>query len=79
MVVVRGVSSDKTSVALAVTILSRNTFAAVGTQAGFAIVAATAVAGVPSDAGFTRAYAMGAIGAALTLLFALALPGRRAW
>jgi MFS family permease len=78
MVVVRSVGSDKTSVAIAVTILSRNTFAAVGTQAGFAIVAATAVAGaLPTDAGFTRAYVMGAIGAGVTLILALALPGRR--
>jgi hypothetical protein len=76
MVVVRNVGRDKTSVALAVTILSRNTFAAVGTQAGFAIVAATAVAGVPGGGGFTRAYAMGAIGAGVTLLLALTLPGR---
>ena len=77
MVVVRSVGADKTSVALAVTILSRNTSAAVGTQAAFAIVAATAVAGgLPGDAGFTRAYLMGAIGAGATLLLALTLPGR---
>jgi MFS family permease len=76
-VVIHGVSADKTSIAIAVNIVIRNTAAAVGAQVAVAIVTAAGVIGrFPADSGYTRAFVMGAVGAGVLLLASAFLPGR---
>jgi MFS family permease len=78
-VVIHGASADKTSVAVAVNIVVRNTAAAVGAQVAVAIVtAAGVIGGFPADSGYTQAFVMGAVGACVLLLASAFLPGRAA-
>ena len=68
---------QSSGVAAAVVVTVRITGTAVGVQAAFAVLAAAGlVASFPAPAGFTRAFVMGAIGAAATLGAAAFLPGR---
>jgi MFS family permease len=65
-------------VAAAVNATMRTTGTAVGVQAAFTVIAAAGVVGsFSAGAGFTRAFVMGAIGAAATLVASAFLPGRR--
>jgi MFS family permease len=76
-VVVRRAPRDKTSVAVAVMVVSRNTAVSIGAQVAFALVAgAGVVAGFPAEAGYTRAFVLAAAGAVVTLLASLLVPGR---
>jgi MFS family permease len=77
-VVIRGASSDKTGIAIAVMVIFRNTAVSVGVTVAFVIIAGAGLAGeYPADSGFTRVFAMAAGGAGLMLLASLLLPGRR--
>jgi MFS family permease len=69
--IVRGADTDKTAVALAVNVVERNTAAALGTQVAFAIVAGAGA----TVSGFEWTFAMGAIGAFVTLCTAALLSG----
>jgi MFS family permease len=76
-VVMNRSSSDKTSVAMAVNIVARNTAAAVGGQVSVAIVtAAGLVGGFPAGTGYTRAFLVSAIVAGALLLSSAFLPRR---
>jgi MFS family permease len=78
-VVIRGASTDKTSVAVAVNLVVRNTALAVGAQVAFAMIeGAGIVDGLPAEVGFDRIFVVGVIGACLTLATAVLLPRRRA-
>ena len=78
VVVMRSVAAGTSGVAAAVLATMRITGTAVGVEAAFAVLAAAGLAGAfPAGAGFTRAFVMGAIGAAATLVAAAFLPGRR--
>lgn len=75
-VVMRNVAPDASGVAAGVVVTMRITGTAVGVQAAFAVIAAAGVVGsFSSEAGFTRAFVMGALGAGATLLAAAFLPG----
>jgi MFS family permease len=75
--VMLSVGPDTSGVAAAVNGTMRSTGTAIGAQAAFALIAAAGVVGsVSADAGFTRAFLMGAIGAAATLVAGAFLPGR---
>jgi MFS family permease len=77
-VVMRSAATESSGVAAAVVVTARITGTAVGVQAAFAVIAAAGlVESFPASAGFTRAFEMGAIGAAATLAAAAFLPGRR--
>jgi MFS family permease len=76
-VVVRAASSDKTGVAVAVNVLSRNTAVSVGAQAAFAVIVGAGTArDLPVESGYTRALVMGAAGACFALVASALLPGR---
>jgi MFS family permease len=76
-VVMRSAATESSGVAAAVVVTVRITGTAVGVQAAFAVIAAAGLVGSsPAPAGFTRAFAMGAIGAAATVAAAAFLPGR---
>jgi MFS family permease len=76
-VVIRGSSTDKTGVAIGVNVVIRNTSAAVGTQVAFAVLSGAGLVGAfTAESGFTRAFVLGAVGAALLLLAATLMPGR---
>lgn len=78
-VVIRGSSTDKTGIALAVTVVARNTAVSVGVAAGFAIIdGAGVVDSFPAESGFTRVFVMGAVGTALALLASAFMPARTA-
>jgi AAA ATPase domain len=78
-VVIRGASIDKTTVAIAVNVVMRNTAVAVGVSVAFAIIIGAGLAGeFPADSGYTGAFVMGAVGAGATLLAAALLHGRTA-
>jgi EmrB/QacA subfamily drug resistance transporter len=78
-VVVRGASLDKTSIAAGVNAVIRTTASAVAGAAAAAIITGAATAGpFPAEAGYTRAFVMGAIAAAGGLLASGLLPGRAA-
>jgi hypothetical protein len=77
-VVIRGSDVEKTGIALAVTVVMRNTAVSVGVAAAFAIVEGAGLAGAfPADTGFVRVFVIGAIGAAAALVMAFTMPGRR--
>jgi MFS family permease len=77
-VVVRSASTDKTGVAVSVMVVIRNTAASVGAQVSFALVTgAGVVAGFAAESGYTRAFALGAVGALVTLATASFMPGRQ--
>ena len=76
-VVRRRVTPDRSGVAAGVVVTMRITGTVVGVQAAFAAISAAGIAGAsPAEAGFTRAFAIGALGAAATLAAAASLPGR---
>jgi MFS family permease len=76
-VVLRNTASDKTGVGVAVPVVVRNTAVTVGLAAAFAIVEAAGLTGMfTSETGFTRVFAMGALGAAVTLATSALMPGR---
>ena len=75
LVTIRGVGKDKTSVAIAVNVVGRNTSSALGTQIAFVVITA---AGVAVESGYNRVFVIGAMGAGITLLSAVLLPGRAA-
>jgi len=76
-VVIRSSDTDKTGIALAVTVVVRNTAVSVGLAAAFAIIeAAGLVGGFPADAGFTGAFVMGAVGTTAALVLSTVMPGR---
>jgi hypothetical protein len=76
-VVICGASVDKTSVAVAVNLVVRNTALAVGVQFAFAIIENAGVAGhLPAESGFTRVFLVGLIGACVTLVASWIMPGR---
>ena len=76
-VVIRGSSPDKTGVAIGVNVVIRNTSAAVGTQVAFAILTgAGLVGGFTAESGFTRAFVLGAVGAAVAVAASALLPAR---
>lgn len=78
-VVVHGVGPDKTSIAVAVNIVIRNTAAAVGAQVAVAIITAAGLTGgIPADSGYSRAFAMGAAGAVALMFASARLPGKSA-
>jgi MFS family permease len=75
--VMRSVGPGTSGVAAAVNGTMRVTGQGIGAQAAFAVIAAAGVVGsFSTGAGFTRAFVMGAIGAAATLVAAAFLPGR---
>jgi hypothetical protein len=64
-------------VAAAVNVVIRNTSVSIGAQVAFAIVAAAGLSGgFPAEAGYTRAFLMGALGAAATLVVSAVMPAR---
>jgi MFS family permease len=76
-VVLRSTERDKTGVGVAVPVVLRNTAVSVGLAAGFAVIEGAGVTGVfQSEAGFTRAFAMGAVGATVALATSALMPGR---
>ena len=75
--VVRSARHDQTSIAVAANVVVRNTSVSIGTQVGFAIVAAApVVAGFPAESGYTNVFWMGAAGAGVLLASSLLLRGR---
>jgi MFS family permease len=76
-VVARDASTDKTAIALAVNSIARTTTVAVGAQVTFALIADAGLEGAfPAEAGYARAFLMGAVGAGFALLASARLPGR---
>jgi len=76
--VMRSVAPDSAGVGAAVTVTMRNIGVAIGAQAAFAVITGVGLTGrFPSESGFTRAFAMGAIGAGAMLIAAAFLPGKR--
>jgi len=78
-VIMRSASVDKTSVAIGVMVVFRNTAVSTGVTVAFVLIAAAGYSGeFVNDAGYTWAFVMCAGGAAVTLLASALLPGRRA-
>lgn len=76
-VVLRSSGTDKTGVAVAIAFVMRNTAVSLGVAAAFAIIdGAGLVGGFPADGGFTRAFGMGAAGAAVGFVASAFMPGR---
>jgi MFS family permease len=76
-VVVRSAPADRTSIAVAVNAVTRNTAVAIGAQVAFAIIAGAELVGAfPVESGYTWAFAMGGVGAALLLLASTLMPSR---
>jgi hypothetical protein len=76
-VVIRSAAPDSTSVAVAVTAVTRNTAVAIGAQVAFAIIAGADVAWTfPVESGYTWVFAMGGVGAALLMLTSTLMPDR---
>ncbi len=78
-VVVRSVSADKTAVGIAVNVVARAVAVSIGAHVAFAIIIGAGLVGpFPAESGYTRAFLMGAAGAALVLCASALLPGREA-
>jgi predicted MFS family arabinose efflux permease len=78
-VVLRTSSEEATGVAVAIAVVMRNVAVALGVAVAFAIIdGAGVVAGFPAEDGFRKAFAMGAVGAAVASLSAAFMPGRPA-
>jgi len=76
--IVEAVGEHETGEATGVNTIMRNIGASLGSQVGASIIAAHAGAGgLPSNEGFTLAFLVGAGGAAVAGLCALAIPRRR--
>ena len=79
VVVLQRASADKSTIAVSVTAIFRNTGVSVGVTAAFAVIAAAGFTGeFRSESGYTAALVMAAVGAFGTLLASLTLPGRAA-
>ena len=77
-VVIRSAPPDSTSVAVAVNAVVRNTAVAIGAQVTFAIIAgADGADAFPDESGYTSAFAVAGLGAALLMVTSTSMPGRR--
>jgi MFS family permease len=77
-VVVRRADRDKTSVAAGVNGVLRTTGSAIATAAAAALITGAGLTGpFPAEAGYTRAFVMGAIACGCGFVAAALLPGRR--
>jgi len=79
-IVVRGASADKTSIAAGVNGVVRTTASAIAAAAAVAIITGAGTVGplpFPAEAGYTRAFVMGAIACGFGVVAATLLPGRR--
>jgi MFS family permease len=77
-VVVRRADRDKTSVAAGVNSVLRTTGSAIATAATAALITGAGLTGpFPAEAGYTRAFVMGAIACACGFVAAALLPGRQ--
>jgi MFS family permease len=78
-VVIRSPARDKTSIALGVNGVIRTTATAIAAAAAAALITGAGLVGrFPAEAGFTRAFVMGAIACGCGVAVAFLLPGRRA-
>jgi MFS family permease len=76
-VVVRGATTDKTSIAAGVNGVVRTTASAIAAAAAAAIITGAGLTGpFPAESGFTRAFVMGAIACGFGLVVSVLLPGR---
>jgi len=75
--IIEAVPPHQTGEATGVNALVRSVGASLGSQVSATILAASAVAGIPTDAGFTRAFAVSAFVAACAGGAALAIPRAR--
>jgi MFS family permease len=77
-VVLRGASADKTAVAPAVTLVFRNLSVSLGVTVAFVLISDAGYFGsFRAEIGYTRAFVLGAAGAAFAVLTAMLLPSRR--
>jgi hypothetical protein len=77
-VVLRGSSADKTAVAPAVTLVFRNLSVSLGVTVAFVLISDAGYFGsFRAEIGYTRAFVLGAAGAAFAVLTAMLLPSRR--
>jgi hypothetical protein len=76
-VVIRSPGKDKTSIALGINGVTRTTATAVAAAAAAALITGAGLVGpFPAEAGFTRAFVMGALACAFGLVAASLLPRR---
>jgi MFS family permease len=77
-VVLRNVTSEKSGVATAVTLVFRSVALSIGVTVTFVVISGAGLDGpFPNEAGYMRAFLVAAAGAAFTLLASLFLPGRQ--
>jgi EmrB/QacA subfamily drug resistance transporter len=76
--IVEAVPPEQTGVATGMNTVMRTLGGSVGGQIGASVLAASVVAGVPTESGFTAAFAVAAGACALATVAALAVPRRRA-
>jgi MFS family permease len=77
--IVEAVPSEQTGIATGMNTIVRTIGGAVGSQVAAEIVTATlALSGLPTEEGFTIAFAASAAALAISFLVSLAVPGRRA-
>jgi EmrB/QacA subfamily drug resistance transporter len=76
--IVEAVPPEQTGVATGMNTVMRTLGGSVGGQIGASVLAGTVVAGVPTEAGFTSAFALAAGACALATVAAFAVPRRRA-
>ena len=76
--IVEAVPSEQTGVATGMNMIMRSIGGAVGGQVTASIVAGTVSAGLPTEAGFTAAFAVSGLALLATLVATLFVPGRRA-
>jgi len=76
--IVEAVPPQQTGVATGMNTVMRTLGGSVGGQIGASVLAGSVVAGVPTESGFTSAFAVAAGACALATLAALAVPRRRA-
>ena len=75
--IVEAVPPEQTGVASGMNMITRSIGGAIGSQVSASIVAASVVAGLPSEAGFTTAFVVSGLALFLGVAVALAVPGRR--
>jgi MFS family permease len=76
--IVEAVPPEQTGVATGMNTVMRTLGGSVGGQIGASVLAGSVVAGVPTEAGFTGAFALAAGACALATIAALAIPRHRA-
>jgi hypothetical protein len=77
-VVLRSAGGDQTSVAPAVTLVFRNMSVSIGVTVAFVLITDAGNMGAfRAETGYTRAFILGAAGAAFAVLTGMLLPGRR--